>query len=271
MTRYICILIALFALAACEAEPTPFPVELPVTPTEFVPATEIPPVHYALAANTLGHIAESDLDLIDRVSTIEQLVEVVNPDDLGIRYDIVVTYGDLAGWTRSAITPQAILVIDPAVDTLVPQLSQIIRQAVDPQATLNALAIPGAVTTGESTAQPPEAIRTQLANLGRPDGLHLTIGHTPVPGTDFIIQQLTSANIDVHPLALTADQIRAAFSEGRIQLALLTWTTPEQHQQWRDLFGAQNAFDLYDLPISYRALPDLVISFTPGGWPLASY
>lgn len=270
MTRYVCILIALLALTACEAEPTPFPVELPVTPTEFVPATEIPPVRYALAPNTSGHIAESDFNLIDRASTTDQLLEGANPDDLGIRYDIVVTYGDQAGWTRSAITPQAILVIDPAVDTLVPQLSQIIRQAVDPQATLTALGIPGAVTTGEPVAQPSATIRTQLANLGRPDGLHLIMGHTPVPGTASIIQQLTSANIEIQPLALTTDQIRAAFAEGRIQLALVTWTTPEQHQQWHDLFGVQNAFDLYDLPISYRALPELIISFTPGGWPLAS-
>lgn len=270
MSRFIRILIILLALAACEAEPTPFPVELPVTPTEFIPATEIPPIRYALAPNTSGYIAESDYNLVAVASTPEQLIEPVNLGDLGTRYDIVMAFGDLAEWSRSAVTPQVMLIVDPALDEIVPDLTQIVRHAINPQTVLASLDVPGAVATGEPIAVASDILRTQLANLGRPDGVRLIMGHMPMPGIPVITRQLAAANIEAQSLALTTDQIHTAFSEGRIQLALVTWTLPEQQQQWRDLFGAQYTLDLYDLPISYRALPELIISFTPGGWPLAS-
>jgi len=272
MTRSIFLALLIIALSsACGAEPTPYPVYLPTTPTDAPIPTDAPPVRYALAANTLGTIAESDYNTIVASGAVEQLTETVNLDDLGARYDIVATYGDWAGWTRSPVTPQVMLVINPTGESLTPQLANTIRQAIDASAIVTTLNIPGIIVTGANAASPPSVIRTNLANLGRPDGLQLTLGYAYTPGVSPMVTQLAAVNVETQTLALSNEAIRVAFTEGRIQLALVTWTTPEQQQQWLGLFGAENTLDLYSLPISYCALPDLTITFTSGGWPIAGY
>ena len=270
MTRYLRILIFLLILAACDAEATPYPMVGPPTPTDPVLPTDIPPVRYALAANILEYIPQIEYELIAASGMVEQLTDTVNPADLGVHYDIIATYGDLAGWTRSAVTPHVMLVINPTAPPLTPQLADVIRRAVDTPTIVAEKGIPGAVVTGETVLSSPSALRTELANLGRPDGLQLVMGYAYTPGVAQIAAQLAVENLDVQSTKLTNDEIRTAFADGRIHLALVTWTTPEQQQQWRDFFGAEFTRELYNLPISYLALPDLPVSFTPGGWPVVS-
>ena len=264
-----CVLLFLTtSLAACDGDPTPYPVDMPVTPTDPPLPTEPPPVRVALASNTVDMIADTDFDLIVSSGTVEQLIEGVNNTDLGVRYDIVAQYGEIADWTLSPIMPRIMLVINPA--TLTPEQVDLVRRAIDPQAILAALNIPGAVIIEASMASPPETIRAELANIGQPDGLQLVMGHTPIPGATNIIEQLGAANIETQALPLSNMEIQTALTGGRLQLALVTWTTPEQQQHWHDLFGIENTLALYTLPISYRTLPELTLSYTPGGWPIAS-
>jgi hypothetical protein len=267
MIRRLALLILLL-LAACEPEPTPFPVDLPVTPTDPAQATEPPLVRYALAANTEGFVAE--LELIAAGAVVEQLREPVDPADLGARYDIVAAYGDYDGWTRSDITPQVALVIDSQSAPLTPALAAVIRRGIDPAATLASLDIPGALPVADS-ADPvtPGALRAELANLGRPDGLRLALAYAYTPGADEIAGQLAAINVDTRRFALGSDEIGAALAAGSAHLALVTWTTPDERAVWVERFGAEHVTDLYALPISYDALPELTITLTPGGWPLA--
>jgi hypothetical protein len=266
MIRRLALLILLL-LAACEPEPTPFPVDLPVTPTNPADATEPPPVRYALAANTEGFIAE--LELIAAGTVVEQLSDPVDPADLGARYDIVAAYGYYDGWTRSDITPQVALVIDSQSAPLTPALAAVIRRGIDPAAALASLDIPGALPADEASGDPPGALRAELANLGRPDGLRLALAYAYIPGADEIAGQLAAINVDTRRFALGSDEIGAALAAGSAHLALVTWTTPDERAVWVERFGAEHVTDLYALPISYDALPELTITLTPGGWPLA--
>jgi hypothetical protein len=78
-------------------------------------------------------------------------------------------------------------------------------------------------------------------------------------------------NIEARALPMTNQQILAALSTGQVQLALISWLTPEERNTWTGQFGMENVIDLYVLPISYLALPGLTITQTPSGWPLASH
>ena len=66
------------------------------------------------------------------------------------------------------------------------------------------------------------------------------------------------------------DEIAARLSSGQIHLALVAWTASEQRETWVTRLSSANVIDLYTIPISYLALPELTITFTQGGWPLAT-
>jgi hypothetical protein len=267
MTRWIAIALILL-LAACDPEPTPFPVDVPVTPTVTPLPTDVPQVRYALAPNTNGFVAE--LERIESSAQVIQLDEPTDSADLGVAYDLVVAYGALDNWTQSEITPHVTLIIDPDGETLSPDFVNILRRGVNPQAVIESLTIPGMTPDFVSNTAASE-LRAELANLGKPDGLELAMGYAYTPGVLHVEDQLAEINIKTRLLPMSNDDIRASFEARRIQLALVSWTTQEEQQAWHNLFGAENAIDLYTTPISYRAIPELVISFTSGGFPIARY
>jgi hypothetical protein len=65
--------------------------------------------------------------------------------------------------------------------------------------------------------------------------------------------------------------IQAAFAEGWLHLGLITWATADERAGWVNQIGEANVIDLYTLPISYRALPELTIAITADGWPIATW
>ena len=210
----------------------------------------------------------SDIALIENAAQIEQLDAAINPDDLGSRFEIVAAYGDIPGGTRSPITPHIALVINP---TLLPwsdlNILNIFRQSLDPEKITQAIDITGVVAesaTSESTSE----IHTQLANAGWPDGLSFNFGNAYAPGGEQIIKQWQTAGIDAQKTIMPENEIQTALIEGRIQAALVSWTTPDERGEWVSQFGEDNVIDLYSLPISYLAVPELHLTFTPGGWPL---
>jgi len=267
--RIALLVMVVVVLAACGGEQaTPFPAELPATPTNPPAATDIPPIRYVLAANTIGYVA--DLAALEDAAQVEQRAEAVDPAALGAAFDLVATYGAYEGWQRSPLTPQAMLVINPNADPLTPELADLLRRAVNPQPVVDTLNIPG-VIPAVAVSVSPRSVREQLANAGRPDGLQIALGHTFVPGAEAIAAQLEAINVDVRLVAYPLDEIEAALTAGSVQMALITWTAAEQQAAWRGLFGAAYTADLYNLPISYLAVDGLLITTTSGGWPLPGW
>lgn len=254
-------------LAACGPEVTPFPASLPTEAATLTPGG-VQAVRYALAANAEGLVA--DIDLIQASAQIEQLHEAVHPDDLGIRYDMVAVYGDLPGGTRSPVTLHVVLVMNADVPPLDnPVLLDALRKSVNPGAAAEALSIPGltAETVDHDEARD---LRVQLANAGWPDGFGLQMGAAGVPGVGALIGQWQAAGIAVQTQPMSEAEIKAGFESGRIQAALTAWTSEEERAGWGQRMGSENVLDLYSVPISYRAVDGLKISFTPGGWPIGT-
>jgi hypothetical protein len=263
LCRTLAVLSFVICMAACEPQPTPFPIDIPPTPTVQPPEATPQPIRYALAPNTAGFVP--DLDQLARVAQVQQLSGDVALDSLPPDTDLIVAYGQITGWNRVEPVPRVSLVIGLPDDDL--SFAELISRAIDPAQMVPLLAIEGATAEPRSAA-PGLALREELANLGFPDGLSLGLGHTFVPGVNLIAVQLAEVNIEVRLRALTDDQLADAFADGSVDLALIRWTTPENRQRWADLFGSARVIDLYTLPVSYLAAPEIDVQFSASGWPI---
>jgi hypothetical protein len=267
--RYLVFLLVL--CAACQPDPTPFPVDIPPTITDVgataVAADTPQPIRYALAANMAG----VDTSLISAEAQVEVLTEPINTADLGVRFDVIVTYGDLAGAAVSPLTPRVSLLVNvnfPPLDDSV--LADILQHAVNPADIANALAIPGINVEAAGEQVDPLMLRSELANVGLPDGFEVVGGVASALGSAGLQATLRSAGIDSRWGTLTAEALTTAFSDGRVQLGLVMWTSPEQRARWETLVGADNVIDLFSVPISYLVGDGLTITFTPDGLPLVT-
>jgi hypothetical protein len=264
--RWWAILIGLCCLIGCTPEATPFPVDIPPTAGSTPPPGSNAAVRYALAANTEGYVA--DMGLIKASAQVEQLIEPINPAELGARFDLAAAYGDLPDGVRSPVMPHVALVINPAASPLNdPTLLAVLRRSLNPAAMITVLDIPGATAdTIESTS--PSVLRTELANAGWPDGMILSLAYAYTPGAAQIAEQLGGSGIHVRLSLLPESEISSAFDDETIQAALIAWETPEERQIWIDRFDETNVIDLYAVPISYIAVEGLTVSFSSAGWPL---
>ncbi len=262
-------------LTACGPEPTPFPVDIPATPTTAPLVTFTPVaapvalpdgvIRYALAANTTGFV--TDLALLEQSAHVETLTTPVDPADLGRRYDLIAAYGDLPGGIRSPVEQHIVLLINPALaPTDDPAVVNVLRQAVQPRTLLLALNLPG-TASAPSDPVPQSVLRAALANAGWPDGFDLKLLHDGTPGAAQLGTLLQTLSIDVHRERTT--DAAAALETGRAHLALISLPNDDDRADWETRIGAANVMPLYTLPISYLAVEGLTISFTPTGWPLA--
>jgi hypothetical protein len=267
MMRWL-LLLWFLPLAACGPEPTPFPVTVPQTPTVEPEATSVPLIRYAFSGNTAGLVEE--LELIESKAQVEIITGVVDPAELGTRFDLVATYGAFEGWSRSPVNPQVMLVINPNAEPLTPGIADVIRRSIQPQSIVETIGWPG-MTPSVVVTTSALALREELANLGYPDGVNLALGHTHVPGSVQLEERLGQINMSVRSLALGRDELESALREGRVHLALVSWVDRAEQSRWQDLFGAAFTAELYNLPISYLEIPQLRIEFTPGGWPVGSW
>jgi hypothetical protein len=254
--RRVLLLAALCLLTGCEPPPTPFPVDIPQKPTETPAFAELPPLRYVLMPNMLN--AVPDMELIGASAEVIQLSGENPPIP---EYDILVTYGTLPDWTRSELTPQITLALNTSIPPLDNEaVMSIIRRALNPQDVIAALNIPGA----EAQPLSPErsaVLRTELANMGYPDGIALAVGVVNLPGAAFIMEQLRASNIDAQIMMVTPNEARSAFEAGQIQAALVMWTQEAERAKWGRMI------DLFSVPISYRVKEGLQVSFTPSGFP----
>jgi hypothetical protein len=265
-------LIVILALvtAACKQQATPFPADIPATPTPTA-ALDVPPaatIRYGLAANTEGLV--SDLDLIKASAQVEQLTEIFNPDDMGKRFDLAAGYGDLPNGIRSPVVLHVVLVINPALPPLNDAaVADVLRRSLDTVTLVKLLNISGTASNPTTIESSPK-LRTELANAGWPDGFALQASTAYIPGAALIGQQLQTVNIETEWHIMHLSAIQTGFADKRFGAGLIAWTTEEERQDWTKRVGESNIINLYTLPISYVAAPGLKIIFTPGGWPLAS-
>ncbi len=238
--------------AACQPQATPLPNILPSLPpatSTASPYTATPaPIRYFIMPDAFPYLSTQDHNLIAASAEIVSSDPPPSDNELSKNYDLVVGIGDLPNGTRAPSPLQVDLLLDTSLPPLNnTKLVDILRRALDPNQIATLLKLPGASAVTESPSDS-VALRTDLANAGYPDGFDVTLS-TFAPGASALTQLLSAYGIDVHQLA---DPSEAA------QLTL----TSEPPQ------GA-NAIPLYSIPISYRAVDGLKITFTPSGFPIA--
>ncbi|HVU13976.1 MAG TPA: hypothetical protein VHD90_22010 [Phototrophicaceae bacterium] len=241
--------------AACQPQATPLPNILPTLPPATAtssPYTATPaPIRYAIAPDVLPYLTDQNQSLISATAHIVKLDAPPHDDDLGTVYDLVVGLGDLPNGTRTPSPLQVDLVIDSSLPPLNnAKLVDLLRRALDPNEIAALLKLPGASAVTESPSDASVvAWRNDLANAGYPDGFDVTLHASFIPGAQALTQLLSAYGIDVHELT----------NPGEAAQFTLTSEPPQ---------GA-NAIPLYSIPISYRAVDGLKITFTPSGFPIA--
>ncbi|RMF82524.1 MAG: hypothetical protein D6737_01525 [Chloroflexi bacterium] len=266
--KYFLLCMSTLLLVACSPQATPFPVE--VIPTPSV-EPQIPnnnsPIRYAFATNTRGFVA--DLQQFQSSGQVTQLTEAIDPNDLGLRYDIIIALGRQDGATRTDEPLRISLILNattPPLDN--PAMAQTLRDALQPEVIASQLDIPG-IESNASTNVSTTTLRNEMANNGYPDGFSLRLGYIHAPGIDQLQEQLASIGINAQTERILTDDIADVFLN-RFNAILIVWHSRDTHAQWAAQFGAENIIDLYAIPISYWAVPELNITFTPSGWPIAT-
>lgn len=228
----------LLLACACDPEATPLPVNLPTRPppTEIAATDEAPQVlRYAVAPDALPYLSAADQAQIAASASLIPLDAPPAAADLGAQYDIVVSLTALPDFTAAPEPLQVSLIFDTSLPPLDdPDIELIIHQSVDPQA------IAAAPTPSQS------ALRSRLANAGYPDGFDLTL-LALAPGADTLAALLESVGIHARLVSDSA------------QPAHLTLTTAPNG----------DALTILTLPLYYRAVDGLSITFTPSGFPVA--
>ena len=243
------ILALLLLICACGPEATPLPVNLPTLPPPSPTAGTPAPLRYAVAPGVLPYLTDQDRGLISASAQLIPLDAAPAPDDLGARYDIIVALGDLPDGTRASSPLQVDLVINASLSPLDnPKLVDILRRAIDPQKIVAALNMPYPGTqTAAAQVDNALTLRADLANAGYPDGFDVTVA--AAPGADALAQLLDALGIETRLVTTAGEPTHLAFVSGQ---------TPPT-----------NAVPLYTIPISYRAVDGLNITFTPSGFPIA--
>ena len=232
------LLLALGLLAACEARPTPFPVDLPPSPTPTTdPAdapTDPPPLRAALPV-AMGASAPAapipDL-LIDYYEADPPL------EALGPVYALIIATGPVEG-AQQVTLPGVLLRLNSA------------RSPFDD---------PAVVAAVEAHFAPDadlRAAREALANAGWPDGFELLLNAADTPALAAVVDQLERLNIDA--------RTTAARPADHMNLWLHTEATePPSASFTRQIIVSQ-------ITLSYWASPDIEVRFSAQGWPQVTH
>lgn len=264
----ICIL-CLSIFSACQPEATPVANVAPPTPTEDTVATVPPPIRYVL-----GTHAQDIQSIQSEIATSALLIPAssLNQDSLlGTDYEVIADYGFIEGWQQSPVVPTISLIINPNLEPLNDAtITNIIQNGIDGARIVNQLNISGTRPLAISTIRI-SSLKTEFANMGYPDGFVLQVGVGEVPNHQAIITELDTLSIDSQLINHTLDEIAMQFTDNRLHIALVKWHSVEEKALWTSLVGEQNVIDLYQVPISYLTSPELKITFTDNGFPIASY
>jgi hypothetical protein len=252
----------LLILCACEPEPTPLPSILPTAqPTEEAdPNAMSAPLRYGIADVLLAYMSDEERSLIAAAAEIIPLADIPAQQELGERYGLIVVPGWQSDGTFTPAPLQISLLLDMSLAPLDdPALADVVRNAVHMPAAYRLLSPTPMLNTPEAPlgtpTTAPEVLRGALANAGYPDGFDLTLSTWFTPDS--------TLNIGVVPFLTTGleqlygIEVRLVPAGEPAHLTLTTLPTP-------------NAIVLYTIPVSYRAVDGLNITFTPSGFPIAS-
>lgn len=264
----ICVM-GLFVISACQPEATPVANLAPPTPTQDITETLAPPIHYVLGTHIQNmdsirdEIAQSALLIPASGLTVDSL--------LGTDYDIIADYGVIDGWQQSPVIPTISLIINPNLEPLNDDvIANVIRSGVDGVRIVNQTNISGTLPLAISTIRL-SSLKTEFANMGFPDGFELQMSIAEIPNSDAIVNELRALNIDLQIKQDTLENTVVQLTNNRLHLAIIKWHDVSEKALWTTAVGEMNVIDLYQLPISYLASPELTITFAADGFPIASY
>lgn len=264
--RRLVIFAALVLFTGCEAQATPFAAAAPTDVEDAdggEPPTAPPPLRYGIDAATLPYVRE-----IDELRTYGLVETIDDMSQAPAGYDIVAGYGLREGWQQSPVTVQVSLLIDTSLPPLDnPPIAAAVLASVAPQPVAEAAGFTG-VMPGEHQSDPPTQVRTQLANLGYPDGISLTLSGEDSPGLAALMTAFDARNIHIrrieHGPGTNADQ-----PPTRSHLLIFTWTRDDERQKMIDRFRSSVVVDLLTIPISYTVGgPTVRVDFTESGFPI---
>jgi hypothetical protein len=217
------------------------------------------PIRYALAANTAQGVA--DMTLLERSAQVTTLSGTLNPTDLGEKFEIIAAYGTYTDATQSPTSVNYALVINIGLTPL-DSIANLLPQSIDPASITELLGIPGAQPFSKDITMSQTTLRTELANTGWPDGIDILFANDQAVGVDATSTYFARSGLRLIPVPRQS-------SMNHTHLALVSWTTDDERQGWVEWAGADSPMiDLFTLPISYWAIPDLTITYSPQGWPV---
>jgi|GEM_PF-966180 len=265
---FIC-LIGLLIVAGCQPEATPVANVVPPTNTPDTTETLTPPIRYVLGPNS------QNMTSIETILATDGLLipsnSLTQESQLGVDYDVIADYGQISGWQQSPVVPTVSLVINPNLSPLNDDtITNIISNGVDGVRIINQTNISGTIPLAISTIQL-SSLKTEFANMGYPDGFQLQMSIAEIPNNQSVITELNNLNIDLNITEATLETIASQLVSNRVHLAVIKWHTVSEKAVWTSAVGENNVIDLYQMPISYLATPNLTITYADNGFPLASY
>lgn len=260
------LLLLALLVSGCEPESTPLPAFVVASPTPPPATPTRGPLRYGLTHES-GQIP--DLALLRAAAEVEFID--ANADESGSRYALLAGYGERPGWTRSPVVPRVSLVVGARRPPLnATEIAALVLGAIDPQALVDANGVQGDEALAVVSTSRLPTTRATLAGMGWPDGFDVALGHSGTPGAQAIADQLADAGIRAVLVTLAPEALLDALTDGRVNLALVVWTDEDARAAMAAAVGPERVLDLYTLPITFQAVDGLQLSFTPGGWPLAS-
>lgn len=255
MRKLLVLAVALTVLVGCEQTATPLPVALQITDTP-VPTSEVPRLRFAYSVDALAAFAGRD--------TLAEEADLLIYDpqvDIQTPYDVVVILGTSE---NSTLAPQPIsvrLILDttqPPLDD--PEVERLVRLAFDPTRLAGAFGYLSAAPVSENDETvDPARVRTELANMGYPDGLPVTVLSECVPGSEALLELLRPFAINVRLITENGSTFPSSDAD-----AAIVGSNPA----WLSQMDAADVIDLYTVPISYRAGDGIALSFDAQGFPV---
>ncbi|MDZ4671952.1 MAG: hypothetical protein SH821_13860 [Phototrophicales bacterium] len=268
LTHFFLMGMMIVVLCACEGQATPFPAQIATaTPDSAsiaqtpIPSTpEAPLIRYAIDPS----LANIPIQLEGNYQIINATAPIF-ASDVGVAYDIAIGFAGAEGWQASPIPVSIGLLLHPTAD-----FSDILWRATDPPAFIEQLGI-NEITPLHDSTTPMSILRTDMANLGKPDGFTVNMGIIGIIGEDVLRRQLGALFIETQTVNLSTststEERLTAWQSGEIDLMLVSWFTDAEKAEWVALVGEANLLPLFSVPIGYITRPDLAISLSAQGLP----
>ncbi len=262
--RMILIAWTLLFLTACESEPTPFPAQI-VTSTPDTTITENTPVPVTPSVSAIRYGIDpslSNISLMIDANYIQILSQApITNADLDVTYDLALRLGDADGWSRLPNPITIGVILRPSY-----AFADLIWRAIDPPEWIDTIGIHGALPLHDGTT-PIIILRTDMANLGKPDGFTLNMGVQNMIGEAQIQTQLGALFIETRPIALSNENRLDLWNNGAVDMMLVSWLSESEKIAWVNLVGEANLLPLFTAPMSYIASSNLNVILSENGLP----